>query len=129
MKTKIIYIFIGMLVIIAPNVGPLHSVLSLSLDIDSGHFRYSTYNGEFTFVERTKGENFAMMNRRFHESKKNTSLKPLKIHRLFSKNPLCFWRWASYFNDKRYDLPYLSWKEVRTRRGYDLEYATSYQDF
>jgi hypothetical protein len=70
-----------------------------------------------------------MMERRFIVAKKSMPLKSLKRHRLFSKNPLSFWRWASYFSDKRYELPYLNWDEVRKRRGYDLKYATSFQDF
>ena len=57
------------------------------------------------------------------------STKDTVVYRLFWKNPLAFWRWAEYFNDKRYDLPYKSWESIRKKRGYDIKYSNKWQEF
>jgi hypothetical protein len=112
--------------ILLSNIPAIKNIVSFIVD---NHYRYSNYDGTFTFIE-IKSRDVSMMYRKtrvFNES------QPLKkdstIYRIFNKNPLAFWRWAEYFYDKRYKLPYKSWKEIRKRRGYDLKYSNSWQDF
>ena len=55
------FILSSFVVIILSNISPIHEVFSLFGDND--HFRYSNYNGEFTFVE-FKGRDTAVLKRK-----------------------------------------------------------------
>lgn len=65
------------------------------------------------------------MGRRFNSMKNmhngclsyRPNLKDKKMYRLFSKNPLAFWRWRLYFFDERYQLPYKDWAEIEKVRA------------
>ena len=121
---RIVWITIVVCIVIMSNISPVHEVFSLFGDND--HFRYSNYNGEFTFVE-FKGRDTAVLKRKMEHLKleKQDSL----IYRLFSKNPLAFWRINKYFTDTKYKLPYKSWAEVKAKRKYELKNSNNWQDF
>jgi hypothetical protein len=51
------------------------------------------------------------------------------IYRLFSKNPLAFWRINKYFTDPKYKLPYRSWAKIKIKRKYELKNSNNWQDF
>lgn len=122
MRHKIIFwmkkyrkiIIVGTVIIFLSNVFPLAIVFRLFLD--ERHYRYSNYNGSLTFTE-FMNQNFDTMKNR-HEACKlaRPDLKDKRIYRLFTKNPLAFWRWGRYFFDERYKLPYKSWNEIRKIR-------------
>lgn len=118
--------FVLLIIILISNIPPIKSVIGLFMD--EYHYRYSNEDGAFTFVE-FKSRDQAMMFRKFESFKIEQTEKSTTVYRLFWKNPFAFWRWGEYFYDKRYKLPYKSWKEIRKRRGYDLEYSTNWQDF
>lgn len=107
-KKKILLVIIT--VVIVSNIFPITGVFSFLLD--QKHYRYSNYNGSATFYE--------FMERDFEMAKRShlgclsyrPDLKDKKMYRLFSKNPLAFWRWRLYFFDKRYKLPYKKWEEI-----------------
>ena len=111
------------------NFPPIKSLFKLF--IDENHYRYSNADGSFTawdipFKQRLYNLNPTVPNG-FKEAHSNT--KDTLVYRLFGKNSLCFWRWAEYYYDRRYKLPYKSWKEIRKKRGYDLKYSNNWQDF
>ncbi len=128
MKIKKIknWIFVLIIIMLISNFPPIKSVISFFTD--ENHYRYSNEEGLFTFVE-FKSRDQAMMLRKFESFKIEHPEKSTMVYRLFWKNPVAFWRWGEYYYDKRYNLPYLSWKEIRKKRGYDLKYSTNWQDF
>ncbi len=84
--------------------------------VDEKHYRYSNYNGSYASYE-FMSRNFEMM-KRMHKGclAHRPDLKDKKMYRLFTKNPLAFWRWRMYFFDERYRLPYKDWKEIEQTR-------------
>lgn len=113
-RKAIFYSALVGLVVILSNISPIHNIFSLFLDIN--HSKYSNATGEFTFIEEWKGRDIAMMNR-WHENFKKTEKKDTILYRLFTKNPLAFWRIKSFFTDSKYQLPYENWEEIERRRG------------
>jgi hypothetical protein len=101
-------------IIILSNVSPF--VWMFKNFVDERHYRYSNYNGSFTFYE-FMSRDFEMM-KRSHKGclSYRPSLKDKNVYRLFTKNPFAFWRWRLYFFDERYKLPYKSWEEIKKRR-------------
>lgn len=101
-------------IIILSNMSPF--VWFFKNFVDERHYRYSNYNGSNTFTE-FKSRNFEMM-KSVHRSclLSHPNQKDRNIYRLFSKNPLAFWRWRLYLFDERYRLPYKDWKEIKKRR-------------
>ena len=122
MKKWILFILGFMLISNIPFIKGLYSIT-----IDEKHYRYSTINGTFTFSE-FMDINYANMTKLFDRYKENNPNKDTVLYRLFSKNPLCYWRWAEYFYDKRYELPYHNWEEIKKRRG-EVPSRTIFQHF
>jgi hypothetical protein len=115
MKAKMVLptLIIGFIVLIS-NLPPLKYWLNYI--IDEKHYRYSSYYGEFTIIDRSIS-NVKGVLLSFDEYKKTYQLKNQNLYRIFYKNPLAFWRWHSYFgNDPRYNLPYMNWNEIKKRR-------------
>lgn len=119
LKNKKIIIFTSIIFIVAilSNISPIHEVFSLFGD--SNHFRYSNSTGEFTFIEESKGRDIPMMNRWYLEFKKKEKTDTT-LYRLFTKNPLAFWRIKSFFTDTKYKLPYKNWEEIERGKITDL---------
>ncbi|WP_316819227.1 hypothetical protein [Pedobacter nyackensis] len=113
-RSKKISIIVGCIVILS-NVPPFTGLLKTF--VDERHYRYSTYNGSFTFYE-FMSRKFEMMND-IHKSclLSQPDLKDKQIYRVFTKNPLAFWRWGLYFFDERYKLPYKDWEGIKKIRG------------
>lgn len=113
-KKVIIYVFV---IIILSNTWPFTPLLKIF--VDERHYRYSNSNGSFTFYE-FMDRNFEMM-KRSHEAclLYRPNLKDKQIYRLFTKNPLAFWRWRLYFFDERYKLPYKSMEDIEKIRAID----------
>jgi hypothetical protein len=84
--------------------------------LDEGHYRYSNSDGTSTYVE-FKSHNFEMGIRRNDSCnlRRPKDADPT-MYRLFTKNPLAFWRWGLYFYDERYKLPYKDWNEIKNNR-------------
>ena len=123
-RKTVVWITIAVCIVIMSNISPVHEVFSLFGDND--HFRYSNHNGEFTFVE-FKGRDTIMLKKVFnlYSEKSGDTI----LCRLFSKNPLAFWRINKYFTDPKYYLPYKSWAEIKARRKYELKNSNNWQDF
>ncbi|MCZ2458284.1 MAG: hypothetical protein LC128_01545 [Chitinophagales bacterium] len=129
-KKKIKWWIIGIILfMIISNLPPLKGVFGLILDDD--YYRYSNGDGSLTFSEIPfKGRLYNLspiVPKSFIQTHPNTN--DTLVYRLFWKNPLYFWRWGEYFYDKRYELPYKSWHEIRKKRGYDLKNSNNWQDF
>ena len=124
LKKTIIYSVIFFVVIILSNISAVHKVFSLFGDND--HFKYSNYNGEFTFTE-FKGRDTIMLKKVFNlfSEKSGDTI----LYRFFSKNPLAFWRINKYFTDPKYNLPYKSWAQIKAKRKYELKNSNNWQDF
>ena len=120
--------FLGLIAfIIIANIPPIKPLYRLAFD--EYHYRYSNENGSFTFVE-FKARDVKMMYRRMDGYKQLFPLSnDTSLYRLYKRNILCFWRWGEYIYDERYKMPYMSWKEIKRRRGYDLENSNNLQDF
>ena len=118
---KIILIVIS--IILLANLLPLHIFL------DEGHYRYSNADGSFTGIDiKSRKYNLSPVVPDSYRKEHPNSTDTL-VYRVFWKNPLAFWRWRTYFTDKRYKLPYKSWEEIKKKRGYDIEYSNKWQDF
>ena len=84
--------------------------------LDEGHYSYGTSNGTFTFTE-FKSRDKALMERLFDRYKtKYGENGDTILYRTFRRNPLAFWRYKDYLSGNRYDLPYLSKKEIQKNR-------------
>jgi hypothetical protein len=110
--------------IILSNLSPVHTIISLFADNE--HYRYSTKNGQFTFTEGSKGWDTAMLYRKFNAYQNET--KDSVLYRVFSKNPLAFWRLREYFFDTKYKLPYRNWDIIKKERKDKIE-LTHWQTF
>ncbi len=118
-RNKKILLVIASIIILA-NTWPFAPLFTTFIDkghYRDGYYRYSNYNGSLTFVE-FMSRDFEMMKRR-HEGclLSRPDLKDKQIYRLFTKNPLAFWRWRLYFFDKRYKLPYKHWDGIEKTRA------------
>ena len=121
------WIFAITLIILLTNLPPLKWLVSLV--VDENHYCYSNNNGSFTFAE-FKARDRAMMYRRYTPFREtHPELPDTNLYRLFKRDLFCFWRWGEYFYDSRYKLPYKNWKGIKRKRGYDLQYSNSWQDF
>ena len=90
--------------------------------------RYANYDGSFTFMEQnTKGRNFRMCQNRFTAYKKEIGQDTL-LYRINKKNLLQFWNYSDYLFKDEFKLPYMSWKDIESRRG-QIENKTGFQDF
>lgn len=100
--------------VVLANIPPFTPLLDIFFG--ERHYRYSNYNGSLTFSE-FMSRGFEMMKNR-HKTclLYRPDLKDKQIYRLFSKNPLAFWRWRMYFFDERYKLPYKDWEEIKKTR-------------
>ena len=103
--------------------------------INNDYYRYSNYSGTVTrheifyqgrFMSKEYPEEFWKTKEFERKYPKNTDTT---LFRNFSINPLKFWRWGEYIFNWRYNLPYINWKEVRKRRGYNLKYSDNFQEF
>jgi hypothetical protein len=127
MKTRFIVttIILGFIILVS-NIPPMRYLLDYI--IDDKHYRYSDYNGHFAIIDRS-GHNVKGVLSFFKDYQKKNNLQDQKLYRLFYKNPLAFWRWYTYFgDDPRYNLPYMSWNEIKKRRVKNRE-NDYYQDF
>lgn len=79
--------------VLISNIKPTSSIFSFILD--ENYYGYSTATGNFTFTE-VKMRDTENMLRNF-TSYKSKMQSDTVIYRLFSKNPLCFWRWGAYY--------------------------------
>jgi hypothetical protein len=125
MKNKyyLLMTLLGLIILIS-NSPPLRYLLDYI--IDDKHYRYSSYDGEFSIIDRG-GSNVDGLLMSFKDYSENNNLKNKNLYRLFYKNPFAFWRWYSYFsNDPRYQLPYMNWNEIKKRR---VKKNDDYQDF
>ena len=89
---------------------------------------YSNYNGSFTFEERNfKERNFDMCEAKFSEFKKQNNTDTV-LYRLCRQNIFKFWNWGNYILRGKFNLPYTSWQQVKSRRG-TITARSGFQDF
>ena len=116
MKTVVILVLV--IVIVA-------NAVSLARNVNCN---YSNYNGSFTFEEMNFHErNFDMCERKFSEFKKQSNADTA-LFRLCRKNIFKFWNWGNYMLREKFNLPYMSWQEIKSRRGM-LAARSGFQDF
>jgi hypothetical protein len=117
-------------ILLISNIRPIKSIYGLL--IDENHYKYSNANGSYTSMDNQFKNSYLNLDE-ISLLKENIYLNlhsnDTVIYRCFKKDPFAFWRWGEYFYDKRYVLPYKSWKEIRKKRGYDLKYSTNFQEF
>lgn len=121
MTRKKAYRLAGILVLLtllAANFTPLNWLFKISVDAD--RYCYSNLSGTVTVMEN-RFKNRAISNfGQFSQVKPECRVPGFEsdtlMYRLFSKQPLAFWRWKEYLTDERYQLPYASWEEVKERR-------------
>jgi len=116
MKTVIILVLI--IVVVA-------NAISLARNVNCTN---SNYKGSVTFEEINFNErNFDMCKRKFSAFKKQNSADTV-LYRLCRKNILKFWNWGNYILQEKFNLPYISWQEIASRRG-KLTAKSGFQDF
>ncbi len=100
-----------------PAITPIFTLL-----FDQKHFKYSNYDGTCVNVEFWS-RNFEMM-KRLHQVclDEDPDQKDKKMYRLFTKNPLAFWRWRHYLVSEKYKLPYRDFDELQKIGGKELKY-------
>jgi len=131
-KGKIILSVLVVLFIVLCNTYLVRDLIDLSFH--PNYYRYSNYNGSFTAQNIQLGiltNSKHGIETRFKSFIEETDPPPedRQLYRLFRRNPLYFWRWYSYFTDERYDLPYMNWKEIRARRGYDKKNSDTWENW
>ena len=94
--------------------------------LNDWYYRYSNISGTFTVMEipiqgrmfkkPPKGE--FILNRPNFYGCKAMPQNDTVVYRLFSINPLKFWRWGEYIFDWRYRLPYTDWEAIKKKRGF-----------
>jgi hypothetical protein len=120
MNKKIIYIILAILII--PNL-PIISP-SIAASADDGYYQYANRDGSFTMTTSFKfkrgGGNASRIHFRFELFVKETNPAPENrtLYRIYTLNPLYFWRWFQHYNLSRH-FPYMDWDEIKKRRGYD----------
>jgi hypothetical protein len=120
-------LIMGTFFFIVSNLPPINALFTALFD--EGHYRYSNANGSFTAVD--------ILSRKYNLAKivpdsflkEHINSTDSIVYRTFWKNPLAFWRWAEYFTDPRYELPYKNWQSIHKIRGYDIQYSNKWQDF
>ncbi len=102
-------------VFVLSNIWPFTDMLKVTVDGDR-YYRYSNFDGSNTSYE-FKSWTFEMAKSQHNDClKQHPNQRDKNLYRLFSKNPLAFWRWRLYFFDERYDLPYKNWDEIEKIR-------------
>jgi hypothetical protein len=120
-KTSITLIALLGLILIC-NIPPINMLLSLD------DCRYSNNTGSFTFAEiNIGGYDYNLCMNRFTDYKDQVRTDTI-LYRLTAMNPLCFWKYRNYLFDKKYRLPYKSWKDVEQTRG-PIKNKSGFQDF
>ena len=100
MKKLIIYLFIT--IVILSNIPILN--YSLLAYLDEGKIRYSNHNGSRTIIEDFN-----------YKSGITDQEESDKLYRLYSLNPLCFWRWSFYLLVSK-DFEYKDWDKIEPNR-------------
>ena len=97
--------------IIVSNTPPFMYLVDWAIDLH--HYRFSNASGSFTVIN-TASADMTGVKLAFQEYIKTKHPEPRDtiLYRIFSKNPLAFWRWNSYLFDERHKLPYKSWDEI-----------------
>ena len=109
-------------------VGLIVVANAASMTINNIDCTYSNYNGTFTFEEMNFNDrSFDMCLRKFEEYKKQAQ-RDTVLYRLCEKNFLKFWNWGTYLFADKFQLPYISWKEIESRRGL-VTAKSGFQDF
>jgi hypothetical protein len=109
---NILFLLLAFIIIIS-NTPPFMYLVDWAMDLH--HYKFSNASGSFT-VTNTSTTKMTGINSAFQEyvKIKHPAPKDTVLYRIFSKNPLAFWRWNSYLFDERHKLPYKSWDEIKT---------------
>jgi hypothetical protein len=105
MKTlKYIVVIIFALIIILPNTVTLFSEWSW--------YTYSSKDGKYIFEEyEPQTLTLKRVDELWKITIKENNLQDTVLYRNFSKDPLKFWLWRSYFTHERYKYPYIELQE------------------
>ncbi len=125
-KTWILVVIFFMLL---SNFPPIRYVFELFTN--ENHYKYSNGDGSLTKQEipfKNSVYNLSpVVPEKYKELYPNST--DTIMYRIFWKNPLEFWRWAEYYYDKRYTLPYKNWEEIKKRRGVNFQRNSNFQNF
>lgn len=108
---NILFLLLAFMIIIS-NTPPFKYLVDWAMDLHN--YKFSNASGSFT-VTNTATTKMTGINSAFQEYIKinHPPFRDTVLYRIFSKNPLAFWRWSSYLFDERHKLPYKSWDEIK----------------
>lgn len=86
--------------------------------VDENHYRFSNGDGTYTAIDNMFKNDRWDFERKVSDSRLFSQYPNADstVYRLFSKNPLAFWRYGKYLFDERYTLPYAKWSDIKQRR-------------
>jgi len=116
------WIWLGAIVILFTNWPAFKNITGLN----DWYYMYSNKSGSFTGIEnpiegrlfrKPPGGKFIINSPNQYQC--NTiPYSDTIVYRLFTINPIKFWRWGEYIFDWRYRLPYSNWNEIEKKRGF-----------
>jgi len=123
---KLKYILITIAIISIINIpSSLNKFVVGSIDV--GHFRYSNEDASYTYTEGFSFKTGIYNKEAMESSNENENKK--EVFRIYTINPLCFWRWRYYWQYSR-QFKYKSWAEIEPNRvPYDGDKYNSQQKF
>jgi hypothetical protein len=100
-----IFLTLLLIAIVITNIFPVLS--------DWKWYHYTTKDGKFQFDEfPAKERDLQMMHRVWKSYKQINQPTDTVIYRTFIRNPLKFWEWRDYFENPRYQYPYLNPQKI-----------------
>ncbi|RKO69139.1 hypothetical protein D7322_23170 [Sphingobacterium puteale] len=110
MKKPAKYLILISLIVGLVNLPPLRGLCDWLLD--TYHYEFANSSGDF-YIMAPSAEDFEGVNQRWDQYLKKGNVLPndTTLYRLFSINPVAFWRYYNYFNPI-YKLPYKDKDEI-----------------
>jgi hypothetical protein len=99
-------------------------------EIDQGYFSYSNVDGTYTGIQHIDIFSPWMNKTVAYYFTEDTRPKAanMEIYRLYTINPLCFWRWRYYFTVSRH-FTYRNWDEIKKNRSTPPALNSRWQKF
>ena len=126
MKTVIIT---GLIILTIPNLPIINKYIAHK--IDEGHFKYANLDGSFTMTQSFsfKSPGFSTFGFKHFIKETTPSAENQELYRLYTINPLCFWRWNNYLRHGIH-FDYKEWSIIEeNRRQKGVSEGTGWQSF